>query len=224
MFDITLYGHLTNDTIIDNESETMSLGGIANCWRTLIDLDSKLQIGLMPTAIGTSEIIINRTNSTRTSKSNLNETTFTPDIKLSKIHHVMYLNELPDTTFIPKLDGILSADLCLGKEVDYELLKYFDYIFVSNDEHDVNKIKKYSKGAVIAHDSDGSIYWPNVNDFAKSYTIDKKYLVDNANVLGAGDMFASCFLYAILSNRLNIAVEYAHITTSSLIRKYNEKI
>ena len=47
-------------------------------------------------------------------------------------------------------------------------LKYFDYIFVSNDEHDVNKIKKYSKGAVIAHEPEGSIHWPSTNDFAKS--------------------------------------------------------
>ncbi len=29
MFDITLYGHLFNDTIYDGQLETMALGGIA---------------------------------------------------------------------------------------------------------------------------------------------------------------------------------------------------
>jgi len=135
MFDITLYGHLTNDTIIDGDKETMSLGGLYNCWRTFNELDRNLQVGLMPTVVGTAEITIDRKTSTRTSKANLNETYLQTEIKPSRISHVLYLNELEDTSFLPNLRGIVSADLCKGRELDYNLLQYVDYLFVCRSNY-----------------------------------------------------------------------------------------
>jgi hypothetical protein len=224
MFDITLYGHLTNDTIIDGDKETMSLGGLYNCWRTFNELDRNLQVGLMPTVVGTAEITIDRKTSTRTSKANLNETYLQTEIKPSRISHVLYLNELEDTSFLPNLRGIVSADLCKGRELNYDLLKYVDYLFVSDDEHDVQKLKDYSEGGlVISHTPRGSIIFSG--NLVQPYLMHRTHMVEEANVLGAGDMFASCFLYAIHKKwSLHGAIEFAHITTADLIRKYNEKI
>ena len=49
--------------------------------------------------------------------------------------------------------------------------------------------------------------------------------VEKSNVLGAGDMFASSFLYA-LNNNMSIEQiqKYAHETTSRLITSANEKV
>ena len=226
MFDITLYGHLTNDHIFDGEDETMSLGGIANCWRTLVTLDDKLNIGLSPTALGNADVYIDRASSSRNSTAELNKDTFDVVIHQSKISHVMYLNELPDTNFIGQLQGILSADLCKGKEVDYSLLSHFDYVFVADDEgHDIEKIRRHAN-MVISHSPDGSVI--SVGEILQPpyivhpYVVHKLHKVDGANVLGAGDMFASCFLYAIHNKwSLHGAREFAHIKTAELIRKYN---
>ena len=49
--------------------------------------------------------------------------------------------------------------------------------------------------------------------------------VSKSNVLGAGDMFASSFLYGLhLGLQIEEIQEYAHNTTSKLIRTENEKI
>ena len=49
--------------------------------------------------------------------------------------------------------------------------------------------------------------------------------VPKSNVLGAGDMFASNFLYGIhLGLPIDQTQKYAHETTSKLIKSANEKI
>jgi len=223
MFDITLYGHLTNDTIIDGDTTSMSLGGLYNCWRTFGELDKNLKLGLMPTAIGTAEITINRKDSSRISKASLNETLLPYEIKPAKISHVLYLNELQDVSFLSELKGMVSADLCKGKELNYDLLQYVDFLFVSQDEHDVQKLRDKAHGLIISHAPTGSVVF--ANNLNQPYMMHRTHMVENANVLGAGDMFASCFLYAIHKKwSLHGAIEFAHITTADLIRKYNEKI
>jgi sugar/nucleoside kinase (ribokinase family) len=221
MFDITLYGHLTNDHIFDGDTESMSLGGIANCWRALTELDNNLTIGMSPSALGEANIYVERKQLKRNSIAELNKDIFDIVIRPSKISHVLYLNELHDTSFIEKLEGVTSADLCKGEEVKYELLKHFDYVFVADDEeHDIEKIRWYSN-MVILHSSEGSVI--SVGEHTKPpYIVHKMHRVENANVLGAGDMFASCFLYAIHNKwSLDGAREFAHIKTAELIRKYN---
>ena len=221
MFDITLYGHLTNDHIFDGEVESMSLGGIANCWRALTHLDDKLSIGISPSALGEANIYVERKQLKRNSIAELNKETFDIVIRPSKISHVLYLNELHDTSFIERLNGVTSADLCKGAEVNYELLKHFDYVFVADDEgHDIEKIRWYSN-MVIVHSPEGSVI--SVGELIQPpHLVHKMHRVENANVLGAGDMFASCFLYAIHNKwSLDGAREFAHIKTAELIRKYN---
>ena len=54
MKDISLYGHLTIDTLLDGETEKKTLGSIANVWKALVGLDCSLNIGLSPIDIGYS--------------------------------------------------------------------------------------------------------------------------------------------------------------------------
>jgi len=222
MFSITLYGHLVIDTIYDTNCTMMEFGGMANMRRTFCQLDPKLDVGLVPTVIGTADIFINRAESERTSKANLNVTQLPIAIKQSKISHILYINELPNTDFVSQLPGIVTADCCKGKLIDLNLLKYVDYLFVSDDEvRDLDGILNAIKGTVIIHSPTGSVSYKNKKE--QTYSIDPALMVKNANVLGAGDMFAAAFLLALNNNMTN-AIEYAHITTSTLLKKTNEKI
>ena len=222
MFSITLYGHLVIDTIYDTDHTFMEFGGMANMRRTFYQLDPKLDVGLVPTVIGDADIFINRITSERSSKAKLNIIQLPITVKESKISHVLYINELPNTDFITKLTGIVTADCCKGNPIDLTLLKYIDYLFISDDEvHNLDDIKNAIKGTVIIHSPKGSTIFKNGKE--KTYSIDPGLMIENANVLGAGDMFAASFLLA-LHNNIKNTIEYAHTTTSTLLRKINEKI
>lgn len=225
MFDITLYGHLFNDTIYDGQLETMALGGIANCWKALNSIDSNLSVGLSPTALCESNIYIERKHNKRNSISSFNTEVFDIKIKESKISHIMYINELPNVDFIHNLDGIISADTCKGTEIkNPNVLEFIDYLFVADEDgQDIDFLRKNIKGHVILHSPTYSRILRKATDI--KYNVHEILHVPNANVLGAGDFFASSFLYAIHKGwTLEGAVEYAHHTTSDLIRKYNEEV
>ena len=225
MFDITIYGHLFNDTIYDGQLETMALGGIANCWKALNDIDANLSIGLSPTALCEANIYIERTHSKRNSIPSFNLEVFEPRIKESKISHILYLNELPTVDFIASLDGIISADTCKGSEIkNPNVLQFIDYLFVADDDgQDIDFLRKNVKGHVILHSPTYSRVLRKATD--TKFDVPDKWILKNVNVLGAGDFFASSFLYAIHKGwTLEGAVQAAHCTTSDLIRKYNEEV
>ena len=226
MYDITLYGHLTVDTIFDGNSQKRTLGAMANMWRTFSHIkDDALKVALSPTAYGEALIYIDRDNSSRTSNANLNKRTQYAKLRESKISHVLYINELPKLDFLSKLSGIVSADTCAGKDVDLSLLKYIDYLFISDDDAgQIDQIICHTKGITILHSPTGSIIFEGQNKIFE-YQVPKQYMVNNVNVLGAGDMFASYFLYATLRQQeLRSAIEFAHTHTSQLIALQNEKI
>jgi len=222
MFDIALYGHLVIDTVYDGDTTVMEFGGLANMRRAFTQLDPDLGLALVPTVLGTADIFIDRINSARTSRANLNATRLPISIKQSQISHVLYINELPDVAFVSKLPGIVTADCCKGKPVDLDLLKYIDYLFVSDDEViDLDAVTGATRGTVIVHSPQGSRIFNNGAETV--YSIDPKLMITNANVLGAGDMFAACFLFALHKKIPNV-IEYAHVTTSKFLRDKNEKI
>ena len=136
MKDISLYGHLTVDTLLDGETEKKTLGSIANVWKALVELESSINIGLSPIDIGQALIYIDKKAATRVGKASLNLKKFAPKIIESKVHHILYLNEISDTAFIPALDGIITADICPGKSVRKELLQNVDYLFISDEDCD----------------------------------------------------------------------------------------
>jgi hypothetical protein len=225
MFDITLYGHLFNDTIYDGQLETMALGGIANCWKALNSIDSNLSVGLSPTALSEANIYIERKHNKRSSISTFNTEVFDIKLKESKISHIMYINELPNVDFMPSLGGIISADTCKGTEIkNPNVLEFIDYLFVADEDgQDIDFLRENIKGHVILHSSRGSKILHKTDVF--EFVVPEKWILTDVNVLGAGDFFAACFLYAIHKGwTKEAAIQAAHCTTSDLIRKYNEEV
>ena len=100
MKDISLYGHLTIDTIVDGVKERKTLGSMANVWKALLELDATLDIGLSPIDVGQALIYIDKPAAQRYSKVQLSLVEHQAKIYSSKIHHLIYLNELTRTDFI----------------------------------------------------------------------------------------------------------------------------
>jgi sugar/nucleoside kinase (ribokinase family) len=220
MKDISLYGHLTIDTILEGNSERKTLGSIANVWKSLIDIDTSINIGLSPIDIGQALIYIDSESAQRYSKASLNLVQHKVKVFDSKIHHIAYLNEITTVDFISTLNGIITADVCSGKELNTDILKYVDYLFISDEDVGEN-FKDYvdsTKGYVILHSSSGSIVSNGDDEF--SYKLPKELILKGINVLGAGDTFASCFLYKLLKGAGNIQnwIEFAHLKTTEIIK------
>ena len=223
MKDISLYGHPTVDTLLDGETEKKTLGSIANVWKALVELDSSINIGLSPIDIGQALIYIDKKAATRVGKASLNLKKFAPKIIESKVHHILYLNEISDTTFIPALDGIITADICPGKSVRKELLQHVDYLFISDEDcDDFAELVDATKGWVILHSSTGSICSNGDDEFF--WKLHEDDILKNVNVLGAGDIFASCFLYKLLGEDIDIRnwIEYSHIKTTEILKHYSK--
>ena len=221
MKDVSLYGHLTIDTIIDGVSEIKTLGSIANVWKALVHLDSSIKLGLSPIDIGEALIYIDHDSSRRYSKAALNLKKISPRLVPSHITHLCYLNEISDTTFISTLSGIVTADVCPGKSLDRDLLRFVDYLFISDEDvDDFDSLVDSTKGWVILHSSCGSVFSDGIDEY--KYELPKDKILSNVNVLGAGDMFAACFLYKLLLNRGTIIdwVEYSHLRTTEFIKSY----
>lgn len=222
MKDISLYGHLTIDNLIDGETEKKTLGSIANVWKALIELDSSLNIGLSPIDIGQALIYIDKKSATRVSKASLNLKKFSPKVFESKIHHLTYLNEMSERSFIASLDGIITADICPGRPVMKEVLSQIDYLFISDEDcDDFTGLVEATKGWVILHSATGSICSNGEDEFF--WKLHEDDILKNVNVLGAGDIFASCCLYKLLEkdNDIHNWIEFAHRKTTEILRYYS---
>ena len=224
MHDISLYGHLTIDTLLtEGEKEKKTLGSMANVWKALVELDCSLNIGLSPIDIGQALIYIDKAAGTRVSKPSLNlRHCFSPKVLPSRIHHLIYLNEMSKTSFIPTLDGIVTADVCPGKSLNMELLEHIDYLFISDEDcDDFSELVEATKGWVILHSSTGSVCSNGDDEFF--WKLHEDDMLKNVNVLGAGDIFASCCLYKLLGGNTDIRtwIEFAHRTTTDILRNYS---
>ena len=220
MKDIALYGHLTIDTIIDGDTEKKTLGSMANVWKALLEIDATLDIGLSPIDVGQALIYVDKPAAQRYSKVNLSLVEHQVKMMSSKISHLIYLNELTRHDFIPALDGIITADICPGKPVNKEMLQYVDYLFIS-DEDIKGSLSEYTnatKGWVILHSASGSVVSNGEEEFF--YKLPEEMMLKDVNVLGAGDIFASCFLYKLLEGYGDIRdwIEYSHLTTTEILK------
>ena len=220
MKDIALYGHLTIDTILDGDTEKKTLGSMANVWKALLELDATLDIGLSPIDVGQALIYIDKPAAQRYSKVNLSLVEHQVKMMSSKISHLIYLNEMTRHDFIPALDGIITADICPGKSVNKEMLQYVDYLFIS-DEDIKGSLSEYTnatKGWVILHSASGSVVSNGEEEFF--YKLPEELMLKDVNVLGAGDIFASCFLYKLLEGYGDIRdwIEYSHLTTTEILK------
>lgn len=221
---ISLYGHLIIDNIFTGFEYRHSLGGIVNVWDSLIKLNSKNEIILKPCSIGEAVVFVDLEKNTRVGRANFNQITIKPSVCRSNWHHIAYLNQLLDTSFLNDVrDGIVSADVSKETpEIILNSIDTIDFLFISKEDlfMDIIELSKLSKGWVISHDPNGSISSNGETTF--EYEIPESYKLDNIDVLGAGDMFAASFI----NNRLNnMSVEESivksHSDTTNLLKIKN---
>lgn len=225
--DISLYGHLTHDIVFDGFKQTHSLGAIANLWDIIMNLNPSISISIQPTMIGKAMILVDRKSKTRVSKPNMNliENTQINTIIKSKWSHIVYINQLPNLEFIKKLrktSDVISADVSIGGKIPNEYLKYIDYLFISDEDIDrpLDELVKLVNGWVILHFPNGSIS-TNGKETIKCET----QIINNLNVLGAGDTFASCFILEMLKhNEIEQSLNTAHSLTYKILKEKNEKV
>ena len=224
-FNITLYGHLTHDSIFDGNKTYETLGSIGNVWKALVKL-SKFNINIEPTEIGEALIYVDKLRCRRASTAVLSRESRVPFIHTSDWSHIMYLNQLINLDFlseVSKKSKFVSADICAGSSIqDVSILKHIDLLFIADDDLwlPIQQLRDLTKGDVIVHHSNGSIYYSKNGE--KIETLVDKILKD-INILGAGDMFAAAVIFNYLQNK-DIAkiMKASHDHTYNLILQNNE--
>ena len=100
------------------------------------------------------------------------------------------------------------------------LLKYIDYLFISEDDlfMDLKELGKLTKGWVISHSPIKSVYTDGKKTI--EYNIPENLLLNDINVLGAGDYFASGFINGIIEgNSISETIVHAHKNTTKILEK-----
>jgi len=218
-YDVALYGHLTIDRIFTEFEQINTLGAIGNIWEAIICTNSSLVIDIRPLAIGEAIILVNKQRGTRLGRGKLNLKTAKGKPSNATWHHIMYLNQLEDLSFMDDIkDGTISVDITSGKMKNIEMLKYVDYMFISDEDlfMDINELANLVRGQVVLHYPTGS----TITDGKKTITTETQ-LIDNLNVLGAGDIFAGCFITEMISNAkatLSECATTAHENTSMILK------
>lgn len=236
---IILYGNEFQDTILTldkfpkpNQTNLVSniqktMGGIYNLERGFKKLNSTLAIVLYSLSKSIATILYDQSKDQRSSlvykeaEYLLSSEKF---IEEADWKHIAYIDHLPNLTEkdIKKMaeTSTLSADFCENKINDQlkNLLPYLHYLFISAEDlqNIENEIKNYLSGFLIVHSKDGSYIWKKENGIL--YSINNNYIVENINPLGAGDYFASSFIYNILlKNNLEKSLLNAHKFATEMI-------
>lgn len=199
--DLLIIGHAIQDTIFDENSEPyISWGGIYNIARSFKHISenlhqSCLSYDIEPSVYGEALIKIDRASSSKEIVHvNLNKFHRKPKLKKAKWYHFSYLNETELPKDFDKLCGIKSADLCEGKKIKH--IDIFDYIFLSEEEHDAEEMsKKILKTVFVSHSPNRICIWINGEKQYEFNLLDK---LENINCLGVGDHFAASFIYSKL--------------------------
>lgn len=228
---ITVYGNEVDDIVIelkDFPKENLSheilcsynqMGGTANFIRALYK-------GLYIRKVTTKSdaiIIINNKTGSRTSLVNWKHSyLMQEDIKPTEWLHIMYLDKLEslNTRIISKFkekSKIISADLCLDKQKDYNLKRmanvfpFIDYLIISDVEAEcVTNILSKSKNTVI-HSPTGTFL---NGDFVKNIYYNERVF----NTLGAGDTYAATFVSNIMMGIDAVkAIHMAHKVSSKFV-------
>ena len=218
---VTLYGHLTVDRILVDFKETPSLGGIANVWSGLVSQGQGLNVSIQPLSIGHALVLVDKENNYRVGRCSFNVKENPASPTDSDWHHISYINQLNDTSFIPELDGIVSADITKeNPERCIDQLKYLDYLFIAKEDlfMDIKDIGALVKGHVIMHHPHGS----SISDgkTVEDYILPEELFLSDVNVLGAGDYFASGFIKSMITgNDLKKSVINSHHIATNLLKE-----
>lgn len=218
---ITLYGHLTVDRILIDFKETSSLGGIANVWSGLVSLGEGLNINIQPLSIGHALILVDKENNYRVGRGCLNIKERKGSAIDSDWHHISYINQLSDRSFISQLKGIVSADITKEQpEICTDVLQYLDYLFIAKEDlfMDIEELGSKVRGHVIMHHPTGSVF--SDGKTVEEYEIPTDLYLSDVNVLGAGDYFASGFIKSMCDGyNVKESVVNAHRVASTLIKQ-----
>ena len=218
---VTLYGHLTVDRILVDFKETPSLGGIANVWSGLVSQGQGLNVSIQPLSIGHALVLVDKENNYRVGRCSFNVKENPASPTDSDWHHISYINQLNDTSFISELDGIVSADITKeNPERCIDQLKYLDYLFIAKEDlfMDIKDIGALVKGHVIMHHPHGS----SISDgkTVEDYILPEELFLSDINVLGAGDYFASGFIKSMITgNDLKKSVINSHHIATNLLKE-----
>lgn len=224
MYDFALYGHLTFDEIYHDGYHSTNVGGIANVWCSLKSIDKRLNIYTCPLHFGESKIVIE--NEKKDNYSNLNQFKISGfDAVEAKLSHVAYVNELDSPSIVRALKGVKTADVCTtkeneGKPLSLEIANEFDFIFVAEDQKDLVP-KEYERRLVVHGPCQTTVYKHGVQ--ITHFENFDQYLT-GANVLGAGDHFAACYMYGIIHGRDDKhCAEMSQRLTTKFLRDRHEK-
>jgi len=227
MYDFALYGHLTFDEVYHDGYHSTNIGGIANVWRALKGIDKHLNIYTCPLHIGESKIVIE--NDKKDNYSNLNRFDMFlggPFVE-AKLSHVTYVNELDRRRpgLVRALKGIKTADVCTkneneGTPLALEIANEFDFLFVAEDQ--IHLIPKEFNRRLVVHGPTKTTVFKAGEQIAH-YSNASQYLT-GANVLGAGDHFAACYMYGIIHGRNDEhCAEMSQRLTTKYLKNRNEK-
>lgn len=195
--DLLIVGHAIEDTVFKKYQQPQtSWGGIYNVVNQYSGLAfnrTDTEWAVEPAAFGRAHIIIDKDNSSKDVTAELNLKSRTPKYRDAYWTHLMYSNELDFNMWgdIEKQEGIKSTDLCAGKSP--KRLDIFDYVFLSDDEHNPIILSAfYSKTVFIAHNPDSVSIFKGGEKLFEYQTENKLVKV---NPLGAGDAFAASFIF-----------------------------
>jgi len=221
--DLAIYGHLTRDKIFFSDfSQKFALGAIGNIWEALSREHPSLSLDIQPLALGEAIILVDTKNGNRLGRGRLNVTTRRGTASNASWHHIMYLNQLDDVSFIEDIkEGIISVDVTAGKMKNIEMLQYVDYMFISDEDifMSLEELSALVRGWVVLHYPTGSI----ITNGDKIYET-KTTTIKDLNVLGAGDYFAGCFIGNLLedaSMTLAECAKKAHESTLRVLKEVN---
>ena len=192
----------------------------------------------------TALIVSNLEKGERTSFVNwgVGENKFAPTPYTSSWTHISYLDIIPnlDIKKIRKTSNIVSADLCLHNPTNLiknkvlSQLQYLDYLIISKTELfsylniEISNISKYKLKHLVVHCKEWTHILEN-NTYDK--IINKNKILENINVLGAGDTYCANFILYQLTKEKNstmlpsgrttntTAAEWAHNQTTDFLKK-----
>ena len=111
------------------------------------------------------------------------------------------------------------------KVIDWSILKNVDIVFMSNEdilgyEYAIDKIAEQVDILVVTHGEDPTIIYHNENTY--EYPV---YSTSEVDPTGAGDIFASSFLYMYHKSKdIKSAAGFAHAAASFVVEDYGIKI
>ena len=196
--EISLYGHLVEDTILYKDgTQNKTLGGIANVWKSIKTIDPSINVSVNPLWYGECLIHINKDTLEKTAKPYLNIHKNRLEQKKGKIAHFAYLDQLElDPGVFEKSHEIMVADICSNRQFDYTILRNFDIILASSKDLTdelINQAACYDN-RIICHDKNNVIC---IHHRRAVKNFPNQHIIQKTNVLGAGDHFAASLLVSL---------------------------